>query len=314
MKVFFSRKYNHYEQFYVDALRWNLEFIKLDKGDFSGQIELIDIGNIQIGSVSLSGKIEQHGVSPTGFRTFVIPANKNQSFNWLNRNVNHRDLLVFSSAGYLEALSFNDFHYYMISIAEDLLENIIRENQFNYLNNHLDSSEKVIPLNYGYFVNIQSYLQTIFEQLRTHPQLLKSASMIYQLRNRLPFKLLNFLDRIKTDTKAPLSRKRDHAILKCQNYIRDKSMNAISLPTLAEISNISERTLELAFLERFELTPKAYINRVKLNEVNQKLLSSKKHEQISSIAREIGFNHLSQFAANYRNLFGELPRETLLRR
>jgi len=314
MNIFFSKKYNQYESFYADALRWNIEFIKLDRGDFSGQIELVDIGDIQIGSVALSGKIEQHGISPARFRTFVLPANRYQSFNWLNRNVDYRDLLVFSTKRDLEALSFDGFHYYMISIAEELLEDIIHENQFNNLNNYLDSSEKVIQLNQGYFVNIQSYLQTIFEQLRTHPQLLDSVLMIYQLRNRLPFKLLNFLDRVKAGIKAPLTRKRDLAILKCQNYIRGKSLNAISLPKLAELSNVSERTIELGFLERFELTPKAYINIVKLNEVNQILLNNTRHKQISSIAREIGFNHLGQFAASYRNLFGELPRETLLRR
>lgn len=77
--------------------------------------------------------------------------------------------------------------------------------------------------------------------------------------------------------------------------------------------DVTERTLEFAFLERFELTPKAYINRIKLNEVRNELLSSGLKQLISNVAKQVGFNCMEQFSAAHKKLFGELPSETNFR-
>ena len=70
-------------------------------------------------------------------------------------------------------------------------------------------------------------------------------------------------------------------------------------------------TLERAFKERMGITPKIYVRLRRLSGVRHDLLTKRKGETIAEIASIWGFTHLSQFAKDYRNLFDELPSETL---
>ena len=63
------------------------------------------------------------------------------------------------------------------------------------------------------------------------------------------------------------------------------------------------------------LSPKTYLKALKLNEARRELRrSGSALASVSDVAMRYGFWHLSQFAADYRWLFGELPSETLRKR
>ncbi|TIT53041.1 MAG: AraC family transcriptional regulator, partial [Mesorhizobium sp.] len=76
----------------------------------------------------------------------------------------------------------------------------------------------------------------------------------------------------------------------------------------------SRRQLEYAFRTTFALSPLEFIRALRLNEA-RRLLTARgaRGSSVTSIAMEVGLTHLGRFAANYRQLFGESPRETLLR-
>ena len=75
-----------------------------------------------------------------------------------------------------------------------------------------------------------------------------------------------------------------------------------------------ERTLQYCFLRELGVTPMAYLRTVRLNRVRAALLSAEPPRRtITQIATDFGFVHLSRFAAHYKNMFGELPSETLAR-
>ncbi len=313
MNLFISQSHNNFETFYEDSLRWTLEFKKLCNTKFSGKIDLVDVGTVQVGKVKLNGKIEQSGLTPKGYRTLVIPSNNSQPFNWLNKDVNSNDLLIFSTQGDLKAISFDAFHNYIISIEENLFDEIMNQYKLINLGRKLDSSEKVIQSNRGFLIYIQTYLEMVFDQLRREPELIHSTSFLYSIQHGLPLKILSFLDGKELLVTDSRSRKRDIAIEKCKNYVAEHTLNDISLTRLTEISDVSERTIELAFLERYGLTPVAYINAIKFNEARNTILTPSNKELISDVAKRIGFNHMGQFSAGYKKLFGELPSETTLR-
>lgn len=72
----------------------------------------------------------------------------------------------------------------------------------------------------------------------------------------------------------------------------------------------SDRTLRLAFRERYGLGPMAYFKVLRLNAVRA-ALKDEPTARVSSVARRYGFHHLGNFAADYRRAFGESPSETL---
>ena len=89
------------------------------------------------------------------------------------------------------------------------------------------------------------------------------------------------------------------------------------MPTVSQlchVTNVSERTLEYAFLEKYQVTPKEYIKANRLNKVKRELMLSKEQNtQISTLAVEHRFWHMGQFAADFRKQFGKLPSEFLNR-
>mgnify|MGYP001823238442 FL=1 len=94
------------------------------------------------------------------------------------------------------------------------------------------------------------------------------------------------------------------------------SINAIrqyQIEDLCEAAACSQRTLERSFRERFGITPKQYLNRVRLAGVHKALANPEEERSIGDLAAHWGFWHLSQFAANYRAMYGELPSQTAQR-
>ena len=75
---------------------------------------------------------------------------------------------------------------------------------------------------------------------------------------------------------------------------------------LCQALDANDRTLRLVFLEQFGVGPMTYFRYLRLNAVREKLRT---HPEIgiAAAAREFGFQHLGNFAAQYRRLFGSLP-------
>jgi len=77
---------------------------------------------------------------------------------------------------------------------------------------------------------------------------------------------------------------------------------------------VSERTLEYAFAKVMHLSPVAFLRRLRLHRVRQALRSATRGSTTVSIeALNGGFSHFGEFSRAYRELFGELPSETLRR-
>jgi len=97
---------------------------------------------------------------------------------------------------------------------------------------------------------------------------------------------------------------------KAEEYIRSNIKRPLPIRDLCLASGASERTLHLGFKERFGLSPKAFIKIMRLNEVRRELLQKKSNGSVTDIALSWGFNHLSRFAEQYNQMFGELPSKT----
>ena len=116
-------------------------------------------------------------------------------------------------------------------------------------------------------------------------------------------------------TRRPLSGKGEFAIKKVSDYIAEfekEIHDPITVSDLCKIIGVSERTLQYAFLEQFGISPKTYLQARRLNAVRKELrIADPSSLNVNEVAHRWGFWHMGQFAADYKNLFGELPSETL---
>jgi len=98
------------------------------------------------------------------------------------------------------------------------------------------------------------------------------------------------------------------------DLINNQLDEILTFSQLCHITNVSERTLEYAFLEKYQVTPKEYIKANRLHKVkNELILSKEQNTTISTLAAEHGFWHMGQFAADFRRQFGKLPSDFLNR-
>ena len=73
----------------------------------------------------------------------------------------------------------------------------------------------------------------------------------------------------------------------------------------------SRRKLNYCFQDVLGTTPVKYLRSLRLNGARRALRQAAPGVTIQDIASHWGFWHLSQFAQDYKKLFGELPSATL---
>lgn len=97
-------------------------------------------------------------------------------------------------------------------------------------------------------------------------------------------------------------------------YMEENAHRPIGVSDIAAAVRVGVRSLQAAFRRHLDTTPHAALRAVRLAAVREDLLASEvTDEGVTAIARRWGFHHQGRFAAEYRDRFGELPRETLRR-
>jgi len=88
-----------------------------------------------------------------------------------------------------------------------------------------------------------------------------------------------------------------------------------SIFELCRAAAVSERRLMYAFQEMTGVSPQRYLTLVAMTHAHDSLLRGSPAElSVRDVAFDHGFRHLGRFAARYRQIYGELPSETLQRR
>lgn len=110
-------------------------------------------------------------------------------------------------------------------------------------------------------------------------------------------------------------RSRSQIVKRAEEYALARTGANLCVSDLCRVAGVSERTLEYAFKEVMGLTPVAYLTRLRLHRVRKALLAATPGSTtVSAEALAWGFWHFGELARAYRECFGELPSETLLRR
>lgn len=305
--ILVDRSFDDFDDLTASTRHWDLDFRQLDRGQFHGELLQLMVGRIQVGEARFERSLQQHGASPLGMRTFVIPASSAVKFNWRRHDVTANDLLLFPSNGELESVSNTDFHIFTMSVPDELLVPSDQTDEPPQLSWEKLPGSPCLP-------QLRSLLANVISAARTDSGFLKVAEIVAELEHEL-ISLLS--QTICSTTSSPIripDRKRDLAVEQIQRIVIDSEEKLFSVDDLCAATQVSQRTLRYAFLERYGVTPKAYLKAIRLNGVRRELKrSSSLNTRVNTIALTWGFWHMGQFAADYRRHFAELPSQTLLR-
>ncbi len=96
-----------------------------------------------------------------------------------------------------------------------------------------------------------------------------------------------------------------------EEYIEENWDRPISVEILAELTNVSARSLFDSFRKCRGYSPMAFVKQVRLRQARRMLLAPEDEMTVAKVAFVCGFGNLGNFAKDYRDAFGELPSSTL---
>lgn len=98
---------------------------------------------------------------------------------------------------------------------------------------------------------------------------------------------------------------------RCLDYIHAHHAGTVSMMDLQHHAGVSLRTVQDLFRRHLDCTITAYIRQIRLEAARRRLLLGLPRDTVTAAALASGFNHMGEFAAAYRNAFGERPSQTL---
>jgi len=117
-----------------------------------------------------------------------------------------------------------------------------------------------------------------------------------------------FTDELRAPA-GPVPRGRLRPVL---DYMEQNADEPLTPQELGRVGCMSVRTLHAAFQQELGESPMSYLRRIRLDHVRAELLRSDPLlTRVTDVSLRWGFLHQSRFAQQYRERFGELPRETL---
>jgi AraC family ethanolamine operon transcriptional activator len=306
-----QRSYDDFDDLVSDMRQWHLDFRQIDRGLFRGEVLQFGIADIHISEGRFGRVLEQEGAPPAGLRTIGIPANQSVQFIWRGQQVSGNNLIVFPRGAELASVSSPDFHIYTCSFPEDLLASLSEGLQVGELD-ELRGTNEVINCRSEVMNQLQNRMRAMCDSARREEKALCQRNTQHELTIELPRQLLLAIATSEGVCIPATSQKREFAVARAQASIERHRGDPISMKDLCRAAGMSQRTLEYAFDERFGVTPKAFLLTYRLNIVRKELRSSDHSTtKVVDIANDYGFWHMGRFAANYYQLFQELPSETL---
>lgn len=275
---------------------WQLEFSVMNPGGFYGEFHQILYPDVLLGRGRFSDGLRQQGMSPPGFRTFVIPLTANLQLNWRGHSATGRHLLLFPENGELFSVANLNFDVLTLSVrTEDLIKAAEKAS----------CPDPAKRMGQEIFVCPQGDLQCFGRDLMvcSHERIrLKQLAC-----SRLPF-LMCEQDPPSRDPKTSTGVQWIRMLEKLKQGQPDR---VIDLNEFCGTLGISRRTLDYHIKTVSGLGPRQYLNRFRLNAVRRELKLAEPNRRVGEVARRWGFHHLGQFSTDYRKLFGECPSDSL---
>jgi AraC family ethanolamine operon transcriptional activator len=290
---------------------WEFDWRQLDRGPLKASLLQAEAPSTLVSQFRTSRKFHQRGVSPPGMRTFGIVGVHSSPVEWKGRKWSKNQIEVFPTTDLYEAVSQPGFQGDGVSIPEDRIRSTAETLGLPDPLERLPEGSCFVETDPRRMETLRRSLDSLYSTVSTRGQStlseLACSEMEFEIHSALVSALASGLD---ANFQSPPPTVRSRALRLALEYIEASADIAPTVQDICLASGVSYRTLNYAFLDRFGVTPKQYLQAIRLDGVRKDLRKLGPHHAITDAANTWGFWHMGQFAADYRRQFGELPSET----
>lgn len=280
---------------------WDQRYVQLSSGQFSGTITTARIGNLHLFRETTNQVVHESGQCRSGLHTLCIPMSMtgNANFNGSEWSADHYTLmgsnkefnLITSPELDLVSLSFD---------AEQL------------------GTEALLPTcsTARVAVDVIAELRAISTQVILLVDAATVALDRVAVRRELEESVYDMISTVLGRTAEPSGPRPIYSIRKrvvadAIDYVRADAYGNVNVGDLCKVLRISRRTLQHYFQDVLNISPKQYLLAYRLNQVRAAIIDCCGATTVRDAALDWGFWNLSDFASQYRRLFGEPPSTTL---
>lgn len=290
---------------------WKQQYDQLSRGQFLGSLTELRLDKTQIFKETTSHTIRQSCEIPKNSVWFGIPKSGGDSF--IGRNRITDDMIALRPDGdEFKLLTPDSFEILGVVVEKDVLVRYAREMEQVELDPALAHGE-VLRIGIKYKDDLCRFMLQVLAESQRNTALHLHAASRNALRDALLTRLLGlFSQQVKPYSMPTLNINHYRVVAGIRDYIIANRDHAITVPDLCRQFCVSRRTLQYCFQEVLGMPPAAYLRTIRLNGARRDLRNTAScHATVQDIAAAWGFWHLSQFASDYKDLFGELPSASL---
>lgn len=290
---------------------WNLEFKQLRPGALSANLTFIALGSVLVSHGSWDQPLLQHVAGPRGCLSVNRPGRGSAPVKLHGRVLEDDECFIGGPVSEAEVVSGESQFPMALSLRLDAL-------QEPWLNESEFLSMRGTHVRRAGLPWIAAYLDGmawIVDAVEKYPDSIARSDVRASLADQLLARVdaLGAGDFPLSQDRATRIRRRV-GVERARDYIRRNLAEPIRLSHLSRCARMASRSIEYGFMEEIGMPPMVYVRMSRLHRARRVLLSASVRDRtISQVAMDCGFWHLSQFAVDYKALFGESPSITFRR-
>ena len=306
-----ERRFEDIEELNDLVQGWDFEFHQLKAG--RSPAELLQLGRpeFMLSRFYFEQPYHQRGCTAQDALTIGLTEEGIEDVTTPDGAVQQDDILCFPSGRELSAVSRPHFKGYSLSITEALFDEV-SESCGLQIGASIGTVQQVRHCSRPDMNMLRRELRRASRSLAQIKTAVNSSETLRELEFNLIRHLLLTITGSQPIDRLKLTNRKQIVLQRARDYMEANADKPITVLELAQASGSCVRTLEYIFRDYFDVTPKNYLKSQRLVAVRHELLRSlHSKSRIKQVAHRWGFWHMSQFAADYRRFFGELPSETL---
>ncbi|WP_028537207.1 helix-turn-helix domain-containing protein [Paludibacterium yongneupense] len=278
---------------------WNLHYDQISCGRFEGSICEARLDGIQIVQEQLSQSVFQTGPARPGTINLGVFRTLSGEARWSGKLLTLDHVTCLGQASELLLRTPQTSHLLMISLPCSMLG--------------LDQYHcpPATVENRALAEGLRQRIESTLLAMMHHPLVFLSSAARRQFCSDATDLVAAYL-RVSSPDRERMAFSKARRVVSCTRELLEASGEQIlTVDDLCKKTYTSRRTLQNCFEQVTGISPAAFLKIIRLNNVRNDLSRAGGQVRVSDVATRWGFWHLSQFAVDYKRLFGEQPRQTI---
>ncbi len=300
----FTRRLSDFDQVACFFAGWDGRFEQLSAGRFEGWLSLVRGGEVRLVSLECNQVILARGRHAPGLFTLYTVTPANAGGLWQGHRLSPGQFVVHGPDAETNHLSARRISTVGFSIQADLIEAAARRLITADLKEWPRKWMALTPPPDRYS-DVNARFHRLLNLALADPTILASPEGAQLEQECIRAVVRGIVPIPSTRCDLHISR-RGTVARRAEELMRASLRQPLGAVDLCAELGVSDRTLRLAFRERFGVGPMTYYRALRLN-ATRSALKVEPAQRVGEVARGFGFHHLGNFASDYRHLFGERP-------